>query len=518
MINSKGISRKLQLALFLPILILTPLVTISNAYAHASIMSSSPREGEVFDSSPASLSLEFTEVVKTDSEQIKVYGSNGMKVESEVKIFVNDARSMATIVPKNPMEDGSYTLSWIAESNDGHIVGGGINFAVGSKTMVSNAKPVSGGKYYISPLDRLAEGASWLGLIVLFSLIVLERKKWIRVVAVLGLIVNGARFWEFAEKFGRNPIGVGSVKAIALSFVVNLLVLILAGKISNIFIKRALVACVVLGFSLQALLQGHVLDLQDYYYLAIASLVIHLASAQVWMGSVVALSLDPTIERYKETRKRSTVAIMVLAISGSLVSILLLSPYKLTVYNAWQSLLAIKLLLLLVALGLGALHHFRFEKRVTKGENIKKSIYLEIVVMVMVLVATAWLVSYTPPRFKQSMNVSEVTEEKLMVKGLVFDDGSNGKIEIGRVKPGIPTKVMVTIVRADGGLFENKEIQVYASNSKMNIIDISALLTGELNHYMGEIKIPAKGSWQFKIQAMVDDFTMVQSIVNIEME
>jgi uncharacterized membrane protein len=236
------------------------------------------------------------------------------------------------------------------------------------------------------------------------------------------------------------------------------------------------------------------------------------------MGSVVALSLDPTIERYKETRKRSTVAIMVLAISGSLVSILLLSPYKLTVYNAWQSLLAIKLLLLLVALGLGALHHFRFEKRVTKGENIKKSIYLEIVVMVMVLVATAWLVSYTPPRFKQSMNVSEVTEEKLMVKGLVFDDGSNGKIEIGRVKPGIPTKVMVTIVRADGGLFENKEIQVYASNSKMNIIDISALLTGELNHYMGEIKIPAKGSWQFKIQAMVDDFTMVQSIVNIEME
>ena len=71
MINSRGMSRKLQLALFLPILILTPLVTISNAYAHGSILSSSPVEGEVFDSSPALLSLEFSEVVKTDSEQIK---------------------------------------------------------------------------------------------------------------------------------------------------------------------------------------------------------------------------------------------------------------------------------------------------------------------------------------------------------------------------------------------------------------------------------------------------------------
>ena len=517
MINSRGMSRKLQLALFLPILILTPLVTISNAYAHASILSSSPGEGEVFDSSPALLSLEFSEVVKTDSEQIKVYDSNGMKVESEVKIFVKDARSMATIVPKTPMKDGSYTLSWIAESKDGHIIGGGINFAVGINTMVSNAKPVSGGKYYISPLDRLAEGASWLGLIVLFSLIVLERKKWIMIVAVLGLIVNGARFWEYAEKFERNPIGVGSVKAIALSFVVNIIVLLLAGMISHKYIKRTLIASVVMGFSLQAFLQGHVLDLKDYYYLAVGSLVIHLASAQVWMGSVIALSLDPTLGRYREARKRSTIAIVVLAISGSLVSILLLSPYKLTVYNTWQSLLGIKLIFLLVALGIGALHHFGFEKKITEGKNIKKSIYIEIVVMVMVLVTTAWLVSYTPPKFKPSVNTSVVVDEKLMVKELVFDDGSTGKIEIGRVKPGMATKVMVTIVRSDGILLESKEIEVYASNSKMNIIDITATLPGELNHYMGEIKIPVKGSWQFKIQAMVDDFTMVQSIVNIEM-
>ena len=503
----------------LSIIIFSALLNCSPALAHASVIKSTPNEGEVFATSPKMLSIEFSEEVKTDEKQVRIINQSGQVENTEFGLITKSLHTTVTLTPNAPLAEGSYVLSWKAVSNDGHLVGGGISFHVGfnQEHMSINNKELNIG---VSPLDRLAESLSWLGLIILFSLILTKKRKLILITASLGLIVEGARFWEYTLLFNGNPLGIGTVKANVLMMVVNLAVLSLSFKVEKPLIRKLLLVIVVVGFSFQALFQGHVLDLKEHRSLGIISLIIHLAASQVWMASVIALAMIPTLEMYRVTRKRATVAISFLAVSGSIVSYLLLEPYDFKKGGSWQSIFIIKIVLLLLALLIGFMHHY-FSKIKFENESKskpKKSIYTEIGIMVLVIFTTSWLVSFSPPVIKNNLTVNKTQAEKAREIDLVFDDGSKGRMELAPIKPGVPASIMVTFTRPDGVFIPAREIEIFASNNKLNILDIKSTLNGEMNHYMGKFTIPTKGSWSVRVQVMVDDFTMMQSRTEIEVK
>ena len=509
-----GRARVYKVLTLLPFLLTLSILAPSSANAHASIITSTPKDGENFPSSPKMLSLEFSEAVKTNAKEVRVLDGNGKEIKTEFALSAKSLRSTVTLTPKNKLKDGSYILSWKAVSNDGHLVGGGLNFSIG-KALAVKSKSTSGNQG-VNSLDKYLEGLSWLGLILLFGLILTQRKQLILLVATLGIVVNATRFYEYFKLYQGNPIGIGSVKAIILSVVASIVVIMLHRKMSSLWLQRLALLVVVIGFSLQGIFQGHVLDLSRFQHLGMVALIVHLASAQIWMGSVLALALEPTLLRYHKTRNFSTLAIIFLAISGSIVSYLLLSPYQFSKYNTWQSLFYIKITFLLLALSIGALHHFTYEKKFIQNINIKKGVYLEIGVMLLILLTTTWLVSYSPPVVKSHLTNNIQEKSKSITKLIKFDDGSTGKIEFDAIKTGIPTSVMITFTRPEGVLITTPEIDLFASNPKLGIQDLASKLSGSMNHYMGLVNIPTKGLWQLRIQIMVDDFTMIQSRVDIE--
>ena len=58
-------------------------------------------------------------------------------------------------------------------------------------------------------------------------------------------------------------------------------------------------------------------------------------------------------------------------------------------------------------------------------------------------------------------------------------------------------------------------VDVYFSNSGLNIVDLHAKLSGASDQYMSYLSIPAKGRWHVSIQILLDEFTQTQANFDI---
>lgn len=183
------------------------------ASAHADLTTSSPAPGAVLTESPDSIDLEFTEPVAVANGAIRVFDSEGSRVDEGVVEVSGRIASLA--LPT--LDEGSYAVTWRITSDDGHPVTGAFTFQVGT-----GSGPGATSREITGLADRLLAdqgGDAVLG--VLYGI-----TRWLAF-AGLALLIGGAAFallWPGARRSAgtRRIVRIGWV-ATAVATVVALL-------------------------------------------------------------------------------------------------------------------------------------------------------------------------------------------------------------------------------------------------------------------------------------------------------
>lgn len=101
------------------------------SFAHAYIVKSSPGENSELKSAPSQVEIEFNEPVEEGFHYIKVYNSNGDRVDTDKTELKKDNNHIMTVKLKKNLPHDVYRAEWNAVSADGHPVSGVIPFSIG---------------------------------------------------------------------------------------------------------------------------------------------------------------------------------------------------------------------------------------------------------------------------------------------------------------------------------------------------------------------------------------------------
>lgn len=101
----------------------------SVANAHPSLISSSPKAGEVLNAAPREMRLEFNEAVEASFTSIKIVDSSGNEL-SVAAVQVDPGDPKGVVAPLTALPAGNYRVLWSAPGRDGHRVKGEFTFSV----------------------------------------------------------------------------------------------------------------------------------------------------------------------------------------------------------------------------------------------------------------------------------------------------------------------------------------------------------------------------------------------------
>ena len=108
------------------------LVAPPSAFAHASLVDTTPTRGAVLDRSPAEVVLRFDEPVSTVAGSVRVFDGEVQRVDSG-EVTKPSADEVAVGLPAG-LADGTYTVAWRVLSADSHPIRGAFVFSVGEPT------------------------------------------------------------------------------------------------------------------------------------------------------------------------------------------------------------------------------------------------------------------------------------------------------------------------------------------------------------------------------------------------
>lgn len=166
-------------------------VLAAPASAHASLLSTDPSNGGVYDTPPKAVTLRFSEGVEVALGGIRVYTSDRERVVTGKPEHPNGQQSVVTTsLPK--LDTGTYVVTWRVTSADSHPVEGAYTFQVGSKATLSdkNAKGVA------ASLLATTGGSRTVGVVYGVDRAVLY--------AGLALLLGGAVFLAVVWRAGRD--------------------------------------------------------------------------------------------------------------------------------------------------------------------------------------------------------------------------------------------------------------------------------------------------------------------------
>ncbi len=111
-------------------------VAAAPASAHATLLSTEPQNGGVYDKPPAEVKLRFSEPVEVALGGIRVYTSDRERVVTGGPEHPDGAQSeVVASLPK--LSDGTYVVTWRVTSSDSHPIEGAYTFQVGSKATLT---------------------------------------------------------------------------------------------------------------------------------------------------------------------------------------------------------------------------------------------------------------------------------------------------------------------------------------------------------------------------------------------
>ena len=527
------------------LLVCTFATSSPQGFAHAVLLDSSPKPGEMLMQSPAEVVANFNEGVGPIF--FKVLDVKGQPVGDPGEIRLDGTKMILPL--RATLPNGTYVLTYRVISADTHPVGATFGFSIGEpmKTVAATADAGSRSIWALAvAVNRwvLYAGMLWVAGTALFLLLLgiegslredaRQKARWASVLTALSYVL--------AVGFGGADMQLGGVDALwkaatwrsgldstlASSAVLGLIAMALlyAGFVAGEQRRHGvLIAGATLAIG-SFLVTGHAATAPPAWLMA-PVVGVHLLATAFWIGAFRPLLLSTgqlsaadsgaLMQRFSNF---AVPAVIVVLISGTAISLKQLgSPAKLF-DNDYGTVLLTKIILVLVIIGIAAYNKINLTPRLIANDvagvsKIKRTITLELMLYVIVLAAASALTVTTPPRALVVTGEAGAAEAKMamMTGGLVKrtlenDAGYSAEIELSPAKVG-ENMLMVTLKDPAGVIVQDAtalEVTVALESAGISEVRLKAEAVGNgMWHVMiGETLIP--GDWALTIDGYLTDY------------
>lgn len=498
------------------------------AEAHASLVGSTPADGTVVASAPASYVLQFNEPVSPLKLTLVQPDGNTLSLDG----FELKDRTLEIVAPSG-LGSGTHVLSWRVVSEDGHPIGGSVVFSIGEPS----ARPDTAG----NQIDWTVRAGLWTGKLMLYLglfigaggvfaltwLIDGTRHGSRPVLAALGIGFAGiplsvafqgldllaaapARIldpfvWSAAagSSFGRTA-GVA-----LLALAAGGIALAVRGTTARL---AALAAVLLAGTALA--LSGHA-SAANPQLLARPAVFLHTVTVALWTGALVPLGLalkrnDPrSLAALRRFSAAIPYAVAILVAAGIVLAALQIDrPASLT-GTAYGRVFLVKLALLAALFALAAFNRWRLTHGAQAGEStarrgLTRSIAMETALVVAIFAAVACWRFTPPPR-----SLAEAAAQPESVH--IHTEKAMAEITVTPGRAG-PVDVSVIVMSGEFGPLDAKEIGLVFSQPESGIEPIRrpAGKSADGVWRAQGLVLPLTGTWQVRLDILISDFEMTR--------
>ncbi|MCQ9616052.1 copper resistance protein CopC/CopD [Paenalcaligenes niemegkensis] len=502
----------------------------SVAFAHASLVSSTPAMGATLSSAPTQAQLVFNEPVSP--LVLKLVEPDGTAINlSQIRTL---PKGLALSLPPL-IQQGSYALSWRVVSADGHPVSGALSFSVGSGDTGANAATadtVSAGRNFLIWLSRLS---AYAGLVFGIALAVFHSLGLVRggrrraglcalafggVATVLNVGLLGVDALDLPLKglLAKEAWSIASATSFGVSAIFALAALACAGiawSSTPVWAKRlwAGLAVFLLGASLAA--SGHA-SVAPPEWLARPAVWLHAIAIVLWIGSLWPLAYELNdSESVTLLRGFSRLIpfglVLLFASGGVLIYLQFDSPASLWL-SAYGQILLLKLILLSILLALGAYNRYRLTDAVLRSHTgarraMKHIIYVELM-LALAIFAVVSLWRFTPP----PRALSVIPPAVPVISAYIQAPAAIARLNLTLAAHGQPTALTLSLSETGLNPLKAQEVDVSFSNTAAGIaaIVLPARRLSEGEWEVRDIQLPQQDSWQIRIDALISDFERVR--------
>lgn len=532
------------------------------AFAHAEFLDASPNDGAVLETAPERASLRFNEPVQVVEGSFRLFPGDGAPV-------VLDARTVNTTVeitlPKN-LSDDAYALSYRVVSADGHPVAGALTFQIGNgQHTAPDATQEPNEPVVTDAIASIFTAAQYLGLLALAGLLFfshfiardvrvtlprIRRLTWIGygvalgatllLIPVSGSRVTGNEFITFRPDAGDLVVlpfnswaaGVSwqTLASAALVLVFGLVALIFdtrdrrAGRVSAF-----VMVCAGLALSVPVLV-GHSQTVQPVWVMIGADLG-HLATGAFWFGGVLGLICTLMIPRQKQAEGKpvmgsrqmipvlglfsyyALVSVIVLAISGTVMGLLIVGSWSALFNSDYGRLLQLKLGMVLCVIALAAVNRFGILPKISQIPTaalqwvvLRRTLNGEAMILILVLAFTGFLANTSPNDSENQQVTSAVSEEPARTH---LHAESQGLTVHGFLTPGEAGENTVTFrLQYEGANVTPGEvrIEVRLPDEELGPFTSTPAIDPNTGDYTATLTLPVSGEWNIQVSARIDTF------------
>ena len=416
------------------------------ARAHALPQSAIPPEGAEVQTSPGVIEITFGEMPDPRLSSITVVNGSGVSVDAGPTAAV-PGHPLELEVPVRHLGDGVYTVTWKTVSAvDGHLATGAYAFGVG--VSAANASAHASRSVVSPPPSILSVAARWLffiglmGIVGVASTCLIALRDVPRVaMRMLGALVVatllGVAGVIEAEREAAG-IGLGAVFSTSLGTAVveRIIALVVAGvgvvvAVAAPPMARRLGVAIAGGGAAVSMWIDVAASHAGAQAPVAANLLaqwVHIVAAGVWIGGLAMLLLairgQPSEVRGRAVRRFSStagIAIVVVALTGTFRAVIEIGSVAQLFGSAFGVLVLIKVVLLLVLAGLGAINRYvNVPRAFAELRGLRKVASTEVVIGAAVVLAAAALVNVAPP-IASAAPARVVEAKQLVVTGSDFE-------------------------------------------------------------------------------------------------
>ncbi|HET7129821.1 MAG TPA: copper resistance protein CopC [Gaiellaceae bacterium] len=439
------------------------------AFAHATLLQTTPANGAVLSKAPTSVTVVFDDGVRVAK------GNAAVDNATQASVLAGKAsvRGRELTIPLKPLRDGAYSVRWSIVSDDGHREEGVLAFAVGEGSAPPH--PVLGASVPLTWNDILLRTLYYLGVlagggVAAFGL--LARRI---VGPALGRPIIHLLFFSLLLVFlggsgilHSAPAGTRFALVTKIALTVSLAGGAAAALAPTISQLRPVAYAAAFALLAAPTLSGHALDRDQPRILAAVVDLAHLASAAVWLGGLIAVVYalpratedDPT--RRAAVATFSTAALASVALLGATGIVRALTELS-AVSQLWSTsygrALLVKTGIFVPLLGIGWLNRAVLMRVFAR---LRRSARVEVVAIVGIVIAVAILTELAPgkkaARSLASAPLSAAAPPALPPREAVVDARELGSLAVAVARE--PHRTTVTIIGPDATGVDDRDVRV----------------------------------------------------------
>lgn len=127
--TAQGVSRHAWYAAATAAILSASILLAPSAWAHANLVSSSPKDGAQLASAPASIRVTFDERVTINGKGTRILDGNGRAIASTTRL--SNKNKTLTVTPTSPLGKGRFLVTYNVDSVESHLIPGALAFSVG---------------------------------------------------------------------------------------------------------------------------------------------------------------------------------------------------------------------------------------------------------------------------------------------------------------------------------------------------------------------------------------------------